>query len=336
MVLKLKTIACLLFVSVLMTDCGSEDGALVGARTYTIGGTITGLSGTLVLRNGDVEDLSLTDVNSFTFTTAVADAGTYAVTVLTQPDAQFCSVSSGGGGTVSGANVTDVAVTCINTYTVGGTITGLSSGTLVLQNNDGNDLSLTAADDSFTFTTAVADGEDYVVDVLTQPDLQTCTVSDGNGTISGADVTNVTLTCFITVPSFSISVPNDGVGCDDNESNFENITITEQTATTLTATTTSNFYGDTTSWSGTKSGDGLTYTLTSASMASNTGSAPGLDCNYTEIITITGAVSPFSCTQITEALTRVSGDCEGEIDPEMTAPSGSCTDIHSSPTCTGL
>ena len=51
----------------------------------------------------------------------------------------------GGGrvGTVSGANVTSVAVTCttIPTYSVGGSVTGLS-GTVVLRNNGGDDLSV--------------------------------------------------------------------------------------------------------------------------------------------------------------------------------------------------
>lgn len=163
------------------------------ADTYTVGGTITGLSGTLVLRNNSGDDLTLTNNNAWTFATAVADGAGYAVTVKTQPSGLTCSVSS-GAGTISGANVANVSVVCsANSFTVGGTLSGLS-GTVVLQNNAGNNLSLTT-NGSFTFTTSVAHGSAYAVTVLTQPSIQTCTVATGSGTISGANVTTVAVTC---------------------------------------------------------------------------------------------------------------------------------------------
>ena len=78
------------------------------------------------------------------------------------------------------------------TYTVGGTVTGLN-GTLVLQNNGGGDLTITA-DGQFTFAAAV-NSSAYSVTVRTQPSGQTCTITNGSGTISGADITNVAVTC---------------------------------------------------------------------------------------------------------------------------------------------
>src|SRR5216684_379468 len=45
------------------------------------------------------------------------------------------------------------------------------------------------------FATPLADGSTYAVSVLAQPQGQTCTVANGNGTISGANVTDVTVTC---------------------------------------------------------------------------------------------------------------------------------------------
>ncbi len=81
-------------------------------------------------------------------------------------------------------------------YTVGGSVSGLAGSGLVLQNNAGDDLPITA-DGSFTFTTPLVDGEPYAVTVLTQPAglSQTCDVTNGNGTLVGADVTNVSVTC---------------------------------------------------------------------------------------------------------------------------------------------
>lgn len=163
--------------------------------TYSVGGTLSGLSGTVVLQNNAANDLTLTANGDFTFSTAVADGAGYQVTVKTQPSTQTCSVSS-ETGTIDGDDVTTVSVVCsTNTYTVGGTVSGLT-GTVVLQNNSANNLSVTA-NGSFTFTTAVADGAAYVVAVLTNPTSPslTCTVANGSGTISGANVTSVTVTC---------------------------------------------------------------------------------------------------------------------------------------------
>ena len=54
-------------------------------------------------------------------------------------------------------------------FTLGGTLTGLASGASVtLQNNGGDDLSLTA-DGGFSFATALTDGSAYSAAVLTQP-----------------------------------------------------------------------------------------------------------------------------------------------------------------------
>ena len=103
----------------------------------------------------------------FTFVAPLADGSAYSVTVLTQPAGQSCSVAS-GTGTIAGANVTNVSVSCAaNAFTVGGTVSGLT-GTLVLQNNLANNLSI-AVNGSFIFSSALANGSAYSVTVGTQP-----------------------------------------------------------------------------------------------------------------------------------------------------------------------
>ncbi len=87
---------------------GEEEGEVA---TYTVGGTVSGLNGTVVLQNNGADDLSITTDGSFTFATALADAATYNVTVLTQPVESTCLVQK-GSGTISAANVTDVSVIC--------------------------------------------------------------------------------------------------------------------------------------------------------------------------------------------------------------------------------
>jgi hypothetical protein len=168
-------------------------------NTYTVGGNVSGLAGSgLVLQLNGGNNLPVAANGSFTFPTALADGTAYVVTVGTQPSSptQTCAVTN-GSGTIAGANVTNVVVTCTtNTYTVGGNVSGLVGSGLVLQLNGANDLPI-SADGSFTFPTALADGTAYAVTVGTQPSspAQICAVTNGSGTIAGANVTNVAVTC---------------------------------------------------------------------------------------------------------------------------------------------
>ena len=169
-----------------------------GPTTYTVGGNVSGLTGSgLVLSlNAGAQTLPVAASGAFTFPTGLADTSPYAVTIGTQPAGQTCTVSN-GSGTIAGANVTNVAVACAATptYTVGGTVSGLSGSGLVLSLNAGAQSLSVAANGSFTFPTALADTTPYAVTVGTQPVGQTCSVANGSGTIAGANVTNVAVTC---------------------------------------------------------------------------------------------------------------------------------------------
>jgi len=83
--------------------------------TYTIGGTLSGLAAdnSVTLQNNATDDLTLTADGDFTFSTALDDLTTYEVTVLDQPDGQFCSVTN-ASGTLAGSDVDDVAVSCVD------------------------------------------------------------------------------------------------------------------------------------------------------------------------------------------------------------------------------
>ena len=164
------------------------------APTYSVGGSISGLSGTVVLRDNGGDDLTVTANGSFAFATKLASGAAYNVTVKTNPSGQTCSVAN-GSGTIAAADVTNVAVSCTSspTYSVGGSTSGLS-GTVVLRDNGGDDLSV-SANGSFTFATKLASGAAYNVTVKTNPSGQTCSVANGSGTIAAADVTNVAVSC---------------------------------------------------------------------------------------------------------------------------------------------
>lgn len=90
---------------------GSGSGAMTG---YTVGGTISGLSGTVVLQNNAGDNLTVSANGRFTFATPVASGSDYNVTVVSQPVGQSCAVMNGSGtsSAYSMTNVTTVTVTC--------------------------------------------------------------------------------------------------------------------------------------------------------------------------------------------------------------------------------
>ncbi len=177
---------------------GMDAGTTVDmtVNSYTVGGNVTSLTGSgLVLQLNGAGDLPVSAFGPFTFQGKVATGATYAVTVKTQPTApaQTCTVMS-GSGTMGTANVTNVVVACsTDAFKVGGNVSGLN-GTVVLQNNAGDDLSVTASG-PFTFVTPVAVGASYAVTVKTHPANQICTVALGSGSIANGDVSNVAVTC---------------------------------------------------------------------------------------------------------------------------------------------
>ncbi len=208
--------------------------------TYTIGGTISGLTGTgLVLQDNGGNNLTVASgATSFTFTTPITSGGTYSVTVLTQPSSptQSCAVANGSG--TANANVSNVQVTCSSsaTYTVGGSISGLSASGLVLQNNGGNNLTVASGATAFTFSTPIPAGSAYSVSVLAQPSNLACAVSNGSGTAT-ANVINVQVTCTTFIASVTLN------SSSAHQGSAETITITG-TNTSFGPATTVNFGAD--------------------------------------------------------------------------------------------
>jgi hypothetical protein len=169
------------------------------SRQFTLAGTVSGLAGSgLVLEVNGGDDLPIPSNGSFTFETPLTSGTLYRVRVATQPanPTQVCTVA-GGDGRVGSVNVNSVRVTCASsTFSVAGTVVGLMGSGLVLQNNGGDDVAVTASG-GFAFPTRLASGADYAVTVRTQPSdpNQACSVTNGRGRIGNADVGNVVVSC---------------------------------------------------------------------------------------------------------------------------------------------
>lgn len=164
--------------------------------SYTVGGSVAGLRGTLVLQDNGGDDLTLTSDGDFQFATPIASGASYRVSIIQQPTGpnETCVVANGADKVVA-ANVSGISIVCTTaTYFVNVVVSGVQGSGLVLQDNGGDDLPI-ASDGSYVFATPIEDGQAYNVLVATQPSSpdQTCTADPG-GTINGGDVT-VNVTC---------------------------------------------------------------------------------------------------------------------------------------------
>jgi uncharacterized repeat protein (TIGR03803 family) len=105
--------------------------------------------------------------------------------------------------------VTNVLVTCADqAYTVGGSVTGLTTSGLVLANG-ADTYTVPANASSFTMPTSVATTSPYALVVQTQPTSTICTIVNGSGTMGTTAVTNVVVTC---APAFTVGGTISGLG----------------------------------------------------------------------------------------------------------------------------
>ncbi|MBW4049172.1 MAG: lactonase family protein [Proteobacteria bacterium] len=98
-------------------------------------------------------------------------------------------------GIINGQAVTNIAVTCSPPNAIGGTVSGLSTGSVTLLVNSADPKTVSATNTSFQFPTELATGQAYTVTVQTQPAGQTCTVSNGTGLASSSSFNAVQVNC---------------------------------------------------------------------------------------------------------------------------------------------
>lgn len=164
---------------------------------FTVGGTVSGLNGTVELSLNAGAPLVVANDGGFGFVATLANGTAYEVTLLQQPVGQTCALAN-ASGTIAAANITDIAVTCVDDlYTVGGTVSGFAGGSLELQLNDADLLEI-PGNGAFTFATTLVNGAPYEIAVTTQPAGQICSIPDGNhsGIIAAANVTDILVHCL--------------------------------------------------------------------------------------------------------------------------------------------
>ena len=170
-------------------------------KAFQLGGSVSGLTTSgLVLANGSDTVTVPANATTFAFPSSVASGSSYNVTVQTQPTGLACAVAD-GNSTMPASAVTTVAVTCTDQpFTLGGTLSGLTTAGLVLANGS-DTLTVTANASTFVMPAPVNFGSAYALTVQTQPTGLTCSFSTGgsadasSGTMPAGNVTNVALVC---------------------------------------------------------------------------------------------------------------------------------------------
>ena len=207
------TVLSALFVA--LTGCAATEDSSSGSgsSSYELKVSVSGLqqgknvvlsSGQSTATNVFTENEALGITTDGTYSFGSFTSGTsYNITVLQQPVSQTCTVTSGESSLSAS---TTVAVACTSeSYTISGTVVGMLSGqSVTLQNNSGDNLTV-SSNTSFSFTTTVASGETYLVTVLTQPTGQTCTPNLNSGVVSD-NVSDVSIICSFTVYTVSGNV----------------------------------------------------------------------------------------------------------------------------------
>lgn len=171
-------------------------------ETFSVGGSVVGLadSNEVRLQNGSIETITVSANGSFRFNETLIDNDIYVVSVAEQPTTpnQVCNVEQ-GSGTINGANVVDVQVSCLTVrYRYGGSVAGLLPGNeLTLINADAQSLVIDDNGD-FQFPDSINDGSSYAVSIALQPGnpAQACTVSNGAGMINGIVVADIQVDCI--------------------------------------------------------------------------------------------------------------------------------------------
>jgi N-acetylneuraminic acid mutarotase len=198
-----------------LTACGgggnSEEPLAGKQTTYRVGGTVSGLMGSgLVLASDIGGELAVSVNGEFNFPTVISGTR-YSISVRTQPSspAQTCGIAN-GSGEVAARDADNILVTCItdnptpgpggpSTYSVGGTLTGLTSGESIRLQYNGNEFLQLTTNGPFEFNARLPSGTSYIVTIATPPaNGATCTFAgqlSASGQIADASIASVYVTC---------------------------------------------------------------------------------------------------------------------------------------------
>lgn len=99
----------LVFIVSQLSCSSSNSGG--GIALYSVGGTVTGLQGSVTLRNNATDILTLSRSGDFSFNDKLSSGTNYNVDVQAQPSGETCTLNNASGNIVN-ADVTNIIVSC--------------------------------------------------------------------------------------------------------------------------------------------------------------------------------------------------------------------------------
>lgn len=169
---------------------GSGGPPLITPSEYQISGTVVGLGTgdtvTLQLNDDSTTNLVVDANTGFLFTKPIEQGASFKVEAVSATGGKKC-MAFNSHGTVAGSSVTGVKVVCSDIeHALSVRVTGLESGSMVVENNAVDELSVTN-NLAIEFPKKVPSGAEYYVVVEEQPDNQVCNAKGSNaGTMGGA------------------------------------------------------------------------------------------------------------------------------------------------------
>ena len=174
---------------------------------FSLGGSVNGLAGSglalaLSLDGTAADVVDISDNGAFTLG-SFDDLSDYVVTVTSQPTqpSQTCAISA-GNGRLDGADADQVAVVCeTNRYALSGQVSGLAEGNRIDVSiaEDANNELVGLENGPFTLPQTLLDESSYTVQSNLSRDesapRQTCALSNGEGVLAGAAVTDISIVC---------------------------------------------------------------------------------------------------------------------------------------------
>lgn len=235
------------------------------APEFMVGGSVSGLDGELQLAYGN-EILNVTTNGSFEFITAANEFDLYSVSVVSQPNTQSCSIEN-ASGEIGFADITNVTVTCETYSSLGGTISGAGAAVGL---SDGTSTQ-SFANGAFTMNTNYLSGDNYTLDIVSEPAGQQCSPSSFSGTFAGSNIADISITCE---PLYSLSVNVSGatgaVGIDQTQPVTDSYSVSANGVSALNDTSLRN-------------GDGYVLSITS--------SPDGQSCSFNSESSVSGTVA---------------------------------------------
>ena len=122
-------------------------------------------------------------------------------------------------------------------YSVGGTVSGLPSGSTLTLVDNGVDTATVSANGGFQFAKALAQNSSYSVTVGSPPAGEICTVANGSGSSITSNVSNITVSCAASTSSYTIGGQVSGLAASASvvllDNNADPLTLSSNAAFTF-------------------------------------------------------------------------------------------------------